>query len=113
MAQMRSNLQLPSRNFDLQQAAEFSGQGSDGLMCQQDLELRGAPPSPPLAVNSRPFQVQNKIDGSSSENEFSFSESFLHPKYWHNVGWWSFFFFLGENELIFTAKKTIETQQIV
>lgn len=52
MAQMRSSLQLPSRNFDLQQPADFSGWGSDGLMCQQDLKLRGVPPP---AVNSRPF----------------------------------------------------------
>lgn len=50
MAQMRSSLQLPSRHFDLQQPADSVDRGSDGLMCQQDLNLRAV--SPPTVNNS-------------------------------------------------------------
>lgn len=52
MAQMRGVSSFLQGNFDLQQPADFAGQGSDGLMCQQDFKLRGIPPP---AVNSRPF----------------------------------------------------------
>lgn len=52
MARMHRVSSPVKENVDLQQPVDFAGQGSDGLMCQQDFKLRGIPTP---AVNSRPF----------------------------------------------------------